>query len=47
MNEDAAYIYNELNRYIVLMRTEKDMEVFQSHLDEFNRLVKELYDLVK
>ena len=46
-NNEPEYVYHEINRYILLLRTEKDVEKKQSYLDEIGRLnaeQKRLYD---
>ncbi len=45
MNDDAEYIYNEINRFVLLLRTERDVENKQKHLDEINRLNLEYKEL--
>ncbi len=48
MSENGyEYKHHELNRYVLLLRSEKDVVKKQSYLDEINRLnieLKRLYD---
>lgn len=47
MNDEYEYIHHEINRYILLLRTEEDGEKKQSFLDEIGRLnteAKRFYD---
>ena len=48
MDGEYEYVHHEINRYILLLRTEHDVERKQSLLDEISRLnaeMKRLYDL--
>ena len=47
MNNEADFVHHEINRYVLLLRSESDVEKKQRYLDEINRLnaeYKRLYD---
>ena len=47
MNNEVEYINHEINRFVVLLRSEEDAEKRQKYLDEILRLnadYKRLYD---
>lgn len=41
MNNEAEYIYHEINRFVLLLRFEEDAEKRQKYLDEIMRLNEE------
>ena len=47
MSSEADYVHHEINRYVLLLRNENDVETRQRYLDEINKLnldFKRLYD---
>jgi hypothetical protein len=47
MNSEAEYVHQEINRFVLLLRSEKDEEQRQKYLDSINKLNGEqrrLYD---
>ena len=41
MNDETDYVYHEINRYILLLRAETDVEKRQEYLDQLVTLNKE------
>ena len=47
MDDEADFVHHEINRFVLLLRSESDVEIRQRYLDEINRLnaeYKRLYD---
>ena len=47
MSDEADYVHHEIYRYVLLLRSESDVEIRHRYLDEINRLnaeYKRLYE---